>query len=128
MEGIILKNIDLTGISEEVQIQKVKEEKGEFAAAFVDYKYKNTTANRNHCIEEFWDMVQAHLGLLNMNGITAEEVMKAYPKHIKKLENRPRQKECKKCINKSDCRLYLTEHWDGEKEAESCKNYKESDN
>jgi hypothetical protein len=77
-------------------------------------------------IEEFYDTIQAKLGLLEMFGIPAKEVMEQYPKHLKKLEkrgNKPRIKQCSKCIIQSKCKLYCTEHWEGQKEAESCRAY-----
>ena len=44
-------------------------------------------------ISEFWDTVQARLGILQKLGVDAKIVMKYYPEHLKKLENRPRTKE-----------------------------------
>ena len=48
---------------------------------------KEDTAN---IIEEFWDCVQARLGLLDKAGINASRVMEGYEDHLKKLKNRPR--------------------------------------
>jgi NTP pyrophosphatase (non-canonical NTP hydrolase) len=130
-KGIILKNINLTGISKIEQMRKTKEELKELVDALIEDEFyssvddKDKKELKDHIKEEFWDLVQSHLGLLEKHGIKAKEVMKAYPKHLEKLKSRPRKKECKKCIIKSDCKLYLTEHWTGEKEAESCRTYKE---
>lgn len=85
--GIKLKNIDLKGISVNEQSQKICEEEGEFIVALIK-------KDKENAIEEFWDIVQAHLGLLQVDlGITVEEVMEGYTKHLKKLKNRPRKKE-----------------------------------
>lgn len=119
-EGIILKNIDLTGISIMEQLNKVKEEDKEFMIAI-------ELQDKENAIEELFDKVQSSLGLLEkVFGISADDVMKEYPKHLEKLKSRPRQKkECKKCSYRENCCLYLSENWGGESEAESCKVYKE---
>ena len=81
---IELKNIDLTGITAEQQIKKMFEEDNELFEAFLKSDVQNS-------MEEFWDVVQVRLGLLQIIlGITADEIMNYYPKHLKKLENRPR--------------------------------------
>lgn len=92
--GIQLKNIDLTGISTKEQLIKCFEEQHEFYDAFGEYMSNpQHESNKNHLIEELYDEFQAKLGLLEKQGITAEEVQAYYPKHLKKLENRPRSKE-----------------------------------
>lgn len=92
-DSIQLKNIDLTGISEAAQWNKMCEEEEEFSEAYFQYRNGKTEENKNHVIEELYDEFQAKLGLLEKQGITAEEVQAYYPKHLKKLENRPRCKE-----------------------------------
>lgn len=83
--SIELKNIDLTGISTLEQIDKVKEEDTEFMVAI-------ELADKPNAIEEFFDKIQSSLGALEkVFEITAEEVMKEYPKHLEKLKNRPRR-------------------------------------
>lgn len=85
--GIILKNIDLTGVSVLEQLLKVKEEEKEFMIAI-------ESADKRNSIEEFYDNIQSKLGLLEkIFGITAEEVMKEYPEHIEKIKLRPRNEE-----------------------------------
>lgn len=85
--GIILKNIDLTGVSVLEQLLKVKEEEKEFIIAI-------ESADKRNSIEEFYDTIQSKLGLLEkIFEITAEEVMKEYPKHLEKIKSRPRNKE-----------------------------------
>lgn len=125
--GIELKNIDLTGISIKEQKDKVKEERYEFGKALNDYADNRTEKTKKHLIEEYYDMIQAPLGLLEKEGISAEEVQRGYPLHEKKLLKRPRKKECKKCIEHENCKLYFSENWNGEKEAETCKIYKEQE-
>jgi len=123
--GIILKNIDLTGISKFEQTQKVIEEKKEFAEAYFIYCHNKTEENKIHLMDELLDEFQSKLGLVEKEGIKAEEVQAYYGTWVKKLDNRPRKKKCIVCIYKADCRLYLSEQWEGQKEAESCKKYKE---
>lgn len=84
VEGIKLVNINLTGITVMKQLQKVVEEEKEFMVAI-------EMADQENAIEEFWDNVQAKLGLLEkLFGITADKVMEKYPKHLEKIKNRPR--------------------------------------
>ena len=78
--GIELKNIDLSNVSIQEQLDKMDEEDEEFLAAFTDEQY----------IEEFWDCVQVRLGLLDKIGIKADRVMQGYSKHLEKIKNRPR--------------------------------------
>jgi hypothetical protein len=126
-QGIILTNINLDGISKLEQSMKADEELEEFHEAYLKYIYDKTEENKNHVIEEWHDRNQAELGLLEKEGITAQEVMEGYPKHSKKIKNRPRIKQCSKCIRKTDCKLYLHELWEGQQEAEKCGFYKEQE-
>lgn len=125
--SIELKNIDLTGITSTEQSKKVIEEEEEFKEAFAEYINYRTQESRIHLIDETLDEFQSKLGLLEKEGIKAEEVQAYYSAWVKKLENRPRIKECKKCFYKINCCLYLSERWDGEHEAEKCRVYKESE-
>ena len=127
IKGIVLKNIDLTGISRAEQFDKTKEEQYEFNDAILNYMDNATKENRKHAIEEYFDVMQSALGILQKFGISAEDVMKEYPKHLEKLKSRPRKKECKKCIYKLSCCLYLSEYWTGNSEAEKCKTYSEQE-
>jgi phosphoribosyl-ATP pyrophosphohydrolase len=82
---IELKNIDLSGISVLVQLDKVKEEEKEFMVAI-------ELADKENAIEEFWDNMQSKLGLLDkIFGVKAYEVMDEYKKHLEKIKNRPRK-------------------------------------
>lgn len=83
---IELKNIDLTKVTRSEQFRKVLEEENEFVEAFFNLDKENM-------IEEFYDTLQAKLGLMHKCGISAEEVMEGYSKHLVKLSNRPRKKE-----------------------------------
>ena len=91
---IELKNIDLTGITLKEQMNKVSEEETELLDALNKYNLsinsKEREYSREHIKEEYCDVVQVWLGLLDKYGITAKEVMEYYPKHLKKLEHRPR--------------------------------------
>jgi phosphoribosyl-ATP pyrophosphohydrolase len=96
-EGIELKNIDLTGWNGLKQCEKIEEEIKEFYEATAEYLHSNTQESKDHAIEEYLDTLQSCLGLLAIAGISAEEVMKEYPKHLKKIEKRPRLKNCDNC-------------------------------
>lgn len=83
--GIELKNIDLSKFSSEEQWDKCAEEESEFYQAVIGEK------DEEHAIEEFWDVVQSKLGALEKSmGISAEQVMDGYSKHLSKIKNRPR--------------------------------------
>lgn len=82
---IEFKNIDLRKISKTEQVEKVIEELQEFWNAY-------NNKDRENLKEEFFDVMQAMLGLMHKEGITAEEVMEGYSKHIEKIKNRPRKK------------------------------------
>lgn len=83
---IKLVNINLETVSLKEQIRKIDEEDTEFIRAIMG-------EDDEHIIEEFWDTVQARLGLLEKIGIDANRVMEFYPKHLEKIKNRPRVKE-----------------------------------
>jgi phosphoribosyl-ATP pyrophosphohydrolase len=96
--SIQLKNINLKEISKNEQLKKVKEEFREFTDSMCDYMVDKTEENKNHFIEEYFDLVQSALGLLDKFGVPAKEVMKYYSLHEEKIKNRPREKKCSKCI------------------------------
>lgn len=87
--SVKLTNIDLSKVKFEEQVAKVEEEQEEFEQALSGL---NSDTQKDHIIEEFWDMVQANIGLLTFYGIGAERLMNGYPKHLDKLINRPRVK------------------------------------
>lgn len=96
--NIQLKNIDLSNVSYLSQKNKVKEKRKEFTDAAGEYnlhirtridseEFKEIEAySKNYMIETFWDMVQAGLGLIQKTGISAEEVMAEYSKHLEKIK------------------------------------------
>lgn len=85
---IVFKNIDLSKVSIEKQYIKAAEEQNEYREALNGFI--KGTDTKEHVIEEFLDWVQAELGILHKRGITADEVMAEYPKHLEKIKNRPR--------------------------------------
>ena len=98
---IKLKNIDLSEVSLKAQYKKVFEEQHELERELFKLEDENfmqslTSVPRIACsykqkvISEFWDMVQAWLGVLAKDNITADEVMAGYPKHLEKIKHRPR--------------------------------------
>ena len=84
--SIELKNIDLDNIALKEQLEKVAEEIKELQDSILNEPIENI-------IGEFWDVVQANLGLLSKLGINSDRVMEYYPKHLEKLKDRPRVKE-----------------------------------
>jgi phosphoribosyl-ATP pyrophosphohydrolase len=89
---IELKNINLTGISIGEQVKKVNEELEELSNATCDYMIEETEENKSHVIEEYFDLLQSALGMLDKLGIKADEVMRHYSEHEEKLQSRPRKK------------------------------------
>ena len=91
---INLFNLDLGGYSLKDQYKKFNEEECEFLESTNALLTEEN--EREHTIEEFWDMVQAGLGVLQKLGISAYEVQEGYTKHHKKMDKRgykPRVKE-----------------------------------
>lgn len=98
---IELKNIDLSKVSLKEQYKKAFEEQHEleielfkleqkiFAQSLTSIPVFMETYKQN-VISEFWDLVQAWLGVLAKDGINADKVMDEYPKHLEKLKHRPR--------------------------------------
>lgn len=85
---IKLKNIDLSKISQEKEFDKFIEESKEFSNVINDID-ENTSYE--HAVEELFDILQVGLGLIEKKyNKSADEVMKEYPKHLEKLEYRPR--------------------------------------
>lgn len=78
----------------------------EFNEAFYEYTVHENMENKDHLIEEYFDVLQSMLGLLDKLGITAQEVMQGYPKHLEKIKNRLRIKVgiiyARKNINKKN--------------------------
>lgn len=87
---IKLKNINLEGITMQQQIQKIYEEVDEFVQAIIK-------GDATNAIEEYFDVVQSGLGALQKMGLSADYVMRQYPKHEEKLKDRPRNKELGAC-------------------------------
>lgn len=98
---IELKNIDLENVTLKEQYKKAFEEQHELEIELVKleekiYRQKLTSipvfmeTHKQNVINEFWDLVQAWLGVLAKDGITADEVMAGYPNHLEKIKNRPR--------------------------------------
>ncbi len=83
---IELKNINLDGITQQEQINKIYEEVDEFVQAVIKGDVTNA-------IEEFFDVGQSCLGALQKMGLNAEYVMSQYSKHLSKIKDRPRIKE-----------------------------------
>ena len=64
--------------AEKEQVIKVLEEM---------YEFLNATSDENQ-LEEFYDLVQASLNLLQLRNFTLKEIQEAEQKHIEKLKRR----------------------------------------
>lgn len=83
-KGIVLQNIDLTGVTIKDQEEKIGEEWWELDAAL-------ESGDRDSIMEETWDNIQVLLGYVErVSRVNAEMLMRYYPKHLEKLKDRPR--------------------------------------
>lgn len=82
---IELHNINLDGITQQEQINKIYEEVDEFVQAITKHDATNA-------VEEYFDVLQSGLGALQKMGLSADYVMSQYGKHLSKIVNRPRNK------------------------------------
>lgn len=101
-KSIVLKNIDVSNVNFWEQRDKLIKDGEKFTDRVFDYifYYDNYDSEKNYkykkrAIEEFWNMVQYGLGVLQKIDVDADEVMEEYPKHLLKMEqrgNKPREK------------------------------------
>ena len=93
VNAITLRNIDVSDITLEDQIDKLHEERHEFEMAVLEALVDRNYEHDKHAIEELLDEFQAGLSYLYKTlGITAQEVMDHYYLHEEKLKLRPRKK------------------------------------
>lgn len=128
--GIILRNIDLTGIDVNEQHLKTIEEMNELFDAI-------EIGTKENVIDEYLDVMQSWLGyIFKRRDIKAEEVQEYYSTWVKKLENRPRQKKCNKCAkyveNPNNENIFICLKDSSELKidldiAKECKSYEESE-
>ena len=92
-QSITLKNVDTSNVDFWGQRYKFIEDRERFDDTIVDcvFSYedddiKNAEKCKKRSIEEFWDMVQTGLRLLQNIGINADEVMSGYPKFLEKFK------------------------------------------
>ena len=77
--SISIRFLDMNKLgNEKEQIIKVVEEM---------YEFINATNDENQ-LEEFYDLVQASLNLLQIRNFTLKEIQEAEEKHVKKLKGR----------------------------------------
>ena len=101
-KSIVLKNIDLRNVDFWEQRDKFIEDMKKFDNTVVDCLFayedddlENAEKCKKRSIEEFWDIVQTSINILQKININADEVMAEYPKHLEKMEsrgNKPREK------------------------------------
>lgn len=71
-----------------LDIDKLPDEKGQIIKVIEElHEFLNATGDENQ-IEEFYDLVQSALNLLQIRGFSSEEIEEAEIKHIEKLRKR----------------------------------------
>lgn len=69
-------------------IEKLPDEKGQIVKVIEElYEFINAKNDENQ-LEEFYDLVQASLNLLQIRNFTLQEIQEAEQKHIEKLRER----------------------------------------
>lgn len=92
MSQIILKNIDLTGLTLPQELEKRDEEYKEFADALYIHLLERNVISKEHLLEESCDIMQVILSILKILGIDAIEVAEYWnTKHLEKIKDRPRK-------------------------------------
>ena len=92
LNGITLRNIDLTGLTLVDELYKLDEERKELKEALLTYLCNPIEPNREHLIEEVCDNMQVPVSLLCVLGIGIEEIVSYWnTKHLEKLKSRPRK-------------------------------------
>ena len=71
-----------------LDIEKLPDEKGQIVKVIEElYEFINAKNDENQ-LEEFYDLVQASLNLLQIRNFTLQEIQEAEQKHIEKLRER----------------------------------------
>lgn len=71
-----------------LDIEKLPDEKGQIVKVIEElYEFINAKNDENQ-LEEFYDLVQASLNLLQIRNFTLQEIQEAEQKHIEKLRKR----------------------------------------
>ena len=71
-----------------LDIDKLPDEKGQIIKVIEElHEFLNATGDENQ-IEEFYDLVQSTLNLLQIRGFSLEEIQEAEQKHVEKLRKR----------------------------------------
>ncbi len=71
-----------------LDIEKMPDEKGQIVKVIEElYEFINAKNDENQ-LEEFYDLVQASLNLLQIRNFTLQEIQEAEQKHIEKLRKR----------------------------------------
>ena len=71
-----------------LDIDKLPDEKGQIIKVIEElHEFLNATGDENQ-IEEFYDLVQSALNLLQIRGFSLEEIEEAEQKHVEKLRKR----------------------------------------
>ena len=71
-----------------LDIEKLPDEKGQIVKVIEElYEFINAKNDENQ-LEEFYDLVQASLNLLQIRNFTLQEIQEAEKKHIEKLRKK----------------------------------------
>lgn len=71
-----------------LDIEKLPDEKGQIVKVIEElHEFISATSDENQ-LEEFYDLVQASLNLLQIRNFTLKEIQEAEQKHIEKLRER----------------------------------------
>lgn len=71
-----------------LDIEKLPDEKGQIVKVIEElHEFLNATGDENQ-IEEFYDLVQSALNLLQIRGFNLKEIEEAEQKHVEKLRKR----------------------------------------
>lgn len=71
-----------------LDIEKMPDEKGQIVKVIEElYEFINAKNDENQ-LEEFYDLIQASLNLLQIRNFTLQEIQEAEQKHIGKLRKR----------------------------------------
>ena len=71
-----------------LDIEKLPDEKGQIVKVIEElYEFINAKNDENQ-LEEFYDLVQASLNLLQIRNFTLKEIQEAEQKHVEKLRKR----------------------------------------
>lgn len=101
LNGITLRNINLTGLTLVDELLKADEEETEFKQALISYLQDRHEVSREHLLEELCDTIQVKLSTMKTIDIDIEEIVAYWnTKHLEKIKDRPRKES--RCTELND--------------------------